>query len=124
MPNVTPTDDVCPQLSPRLAARPRTRCYVSLSLLFTLSGIDAAASRDMSSDVPPDSPLSPPAIKRLSPEELDALLPKGFLVSFPPCEDTLLGDTDGWRSWIGKYGIGLDLFSDSYIGVNTLNGTR
>jgi porin len=78
----------------------------------------------MSSDVPADSPLTPPAIKRLSPEELDALLPKGFLVPFPPYEDTLLGDTAGWRSWIGKYGLGLDLFSDSYIGVNTLNGTR
>ena len=124
MPDVASNDDVCPQLRRRLAARLRTRCYVSLSLLFTLSGIDAVYSRDMSSDVPADSPLSPPAIKRLSPEELDALLPKGFLVPFPPYEDTLLGDTAGWRSRIGKYGLGLDLFSDSYIGVNTLNGPR
>src|SRR6516225_8097141 len=124
MPNVTPAGDVCPQLSRRLSARPRTRCYVSLSLLFTLSVIDAASSRDMSSDVPADSPLSPPAIKRLSPDELDALLPKGFLVPFPPYEDTLLGDTAGWQSRIVKYGLGLDLFSDSYIGVNTLNGPR
>src|SRR5271157_3149280 len=93
MPNFTPTDDFCPHLSPRLASRPRTRCFVSLSLLFTLSGIDAAASRDMSSDVPPDSPLSPPAIKRLSPEELDALLPKGFLFPFLLAEITLFAAT-------------------------------
>jgi porin len=119
---LTPIDRPCPLL--RRSKRAGIGRHLLPGLLFTLSGILATSMEAMSPNDQPDSTLGPTAIERLSPKELDALLPRGFLVSFPPYEDTLLDDIGGWRSWLGGYGIGVDLICGGYIGVNTLNGPR
>ncbi|MBV9998495.1 MAG: carbohydrate porin [Verrucomicrobia bacterium] len=116
--------DLLGDLMQPLAARRRACCYAFLNLLFAIGVIHAASADERGDDASINGFPSPPETRRLAPEELNALLPKGFLTLFPPVEDTLLGDTGGWRSGIGKYGIGFSLFSSGYAGVNVLNGQR